>query len=355
MSKSSYAFQYKDLDLKMTGKIAETYDDNIEFEEANEKEDYITTLSLGLNATYEGRRRGLEMSGLINHRFNAKNSDIENSSESFALKSQNAFSAYDRMILNYNFTHSHSPASFDEAFGRENPRRESYRHNFNVKYSKDMSESLIINTKYAYNLTTFSGDTKDTYSHRVGFNINYLQSAATTYLVSYYYAENKFDNQTHTPTVGMKQHITRRLYLNGQAGLDIRKSSNGDKDTGLHTDISLTNEIDELSSARFLFASDERFSSEGGDVFSSWRTTGQYQRHLLNKLIGIFVIYYGEGTYSDSDIKDTFTGGNIDFNYLFSETLSGGVRYVYANNDSDDESREYTKNIITISLNKTFK
>ena len=81
VASNSYAFLYKELDLKVTGSVSERYDDNLTYTKEDKKEDYITRLGLGLTAQYEGKRRSLDLSGRINHRFNAKYEDIKNNSE----------------------------------------------------------------------------------------------------------------------------------------------------------------------------------------------------------------------------------------------------------------------------------
>ena len=58
LASSVSAIQYKELDIKINTSIAEMYDDNINYAKENKKEDFITTLGLGLNTKYEGRRRG---------------------------------------------------------------------------------------------------------------------------------------------------------------------------------------------------------------------------------------------------------------------------------------------------------
>ena len=202
------------------------YDDNITFSEENKEEDYITTLGLRVSTLYEGKRRMIGFSGSANQRFNARFSDIKNSSESASFNFRNDFTEYDRITMSYLFSHSYTPESFEEALDRVVARQESSDHRVNVNYIRILSESFNVNVRYAYRIRTYSDELRpDQYNHRIGFNLNYKPGIEHTYFLSYNYSQNKFHDVINTIRAGTQRYLTKRIYIDGQLGVDFTSST----------------------------------------------------------------------------------------------------------------------------------
>jgi uncharacterized protein (PEP-CTERM system associated) len=181
--------------------------------------------------------------------------------------------------------------------------------------------------------------------------MNYKPGAETTYSLAYNYSTNNFNDWTQSATFGLKRYITERIYFNGRAGLANNSQSS---DPGLNTSIVVTHEMSEVSRWTLLVSRRDQFAAETGAVTNRWQATGSYTRQLLKRLDGSVQIYYGEAKFEEVNITDTLTGANVNFNYAIAEDFSGSLRYVYANLDSEQEGRGYTKNIITLGITKTF-
>lgn len=362
MSSSAHAFPYKGLDIKIQGTIAEIYNDNVTFaKKEDKKEDFITTLTLDLGVKYEGRRRALEFTGRINRQFHTIHSDIKSSSENLTLNFKNEFSKYDRIRLTDTFSHTHVPASIEEEFGRIRGRRESYSNNFNLNFTRDISEHFTVIAKYANGLNKISreeGDSRDSYLNRLGIVTEYMHSTATTFLLSYTFSTTKYedagDTSAHSIATGMRQYITRRLYFDGKVGIDFITSVNN-KDTVKNViEVSLTDEIDETTVSKLTFVRRDRTVSDTDDIFSNWRITGSLKKQLSERLSGSLLGFYGHGEFVSSGITDRLFGANTAVSYEFKEGFRGRLTYIYSALDSTDETREYARNTLSMGLSKAF-
>jgi len=356
LSSNVYSFPYKDFDIAIQGSIGEMYDDNLTYVKYDKKGDFITTLGFVLDARYEGKRRALQFTGTINQLFNTKFKDIKNSSENLTFNFNNEFSKYDRVSLTDTFSHTQSPATFEEEFGRIRSRYNSYSNNIALNYSKDISEQFTLVTRYTNSLNRISGEGAQTSyrDNRLSFEVDYTHSIATIFFLSYDFFKNNFNIFTHTFTAGMKRYITRRLYLDGRAGVDVTTFSDNNKSTQQRFDVSITDEIDENTTTRLSFIRRGQATSEVGDVFRNWQITGGISRDLLKRLSGSLSGFYGQGRFVSTDITDTLLGATFSLNYVFNERLQGNLQYSYSNLDSTDETRGYTKSTMFLGLTVTF-
>ena len=372
------AFQYKDMDININAKIAEKYDDNIFFAKENKKRDFITTLGIGVNAKYQGRRRSLDFRGNINQRFNSEYSDIKNSSEDVGIDFRSEISRYDKVELNYSFNHFYAPESFEQELERTTARSETYDNRFNAEYSRDISEYFRVDMSYAYRQKNFSEEEKedreDTSYNEIGLELRYKPGIATTLLVAYGYEMNNFnDEKINRYTGGLKYYITKRFYFDGRAGWDESFSGTANR-TRLHVNASLTNEIDENSVAKISYKQGERFDSEEGSISYNWQVRGELKRHLLKQLSGSVSAFYGETEFEETkrtetpsgdpdsiEIKKTNTllGVNAELTYEIQEDMRVKLLYTYADRDitiDGDSTTDigYIRNTVTLSLTRSF-
>ena len=357
LASSVSAIQYKELDIKINTSIAEMYVDNINYAKENKKEDFITTLGLGLNTKYEGRRRSLDIAGRMNYRFNARrkdNKDIRNNSEHLNINFKNEFSVYDMINLKYTFNHSYAPGSFEEELDRTTGERETFENRFNADYTRNISEHFKFDTRYTHRLKEFSEENrKDSSLNIIAFDIRYRPVIATTFLLTYAYERNNVNNEINRYAAGIKYYITNRLYFNGRAGWDRSFSGKTKKDK-LNINASLTNEIDENSVASISYNKSEDFDSEGDDISGKWNVKGSLKRQLLKNLKTSLSGYYGESAFNASGITNALLGANLSLSYEVWEDMHVNLHYAYSDLDSTDRSRGYTRNAVTLSLYKSF-
>lgn len=352
MPANSFPFSSNALDLKISGTISETYDDNLTFEKDNKKEDFITTLGLGVGITHEGKRRSLSFNGNLNQRFNAKFSDIKSSSENLNIVFNQELSKYSRIRLTDIFSHSRFPSGFEEEFGRVAGRRESYNNNVNLYYVKEFSERINMNTSYTFSQSFFPDESvNDSSSNSFGFNVGYRYGISSTISLSSSYSSNNFGNSIYSAGVGIKQqvYITKKSFFTGNVGL----KGNSNDNIGLNINVNYTTDIDERTFFSFKFNTSDQLTDEGGEIFDNWRLSANFTRDILEKLMGSIAINYAKGTFSSTDITDTLLGSNSYLSYSFTESLRGSINYSLSNLDSTEENRKYMKNVVYVNISKT--
>ncbi|RJQ23994.1 MAG: hypothetical protein C4560_00335 [Nitrospiraceae bacterium] len=353
-----FAFPYQGIDLKINSSIAETYDDNINFSKNEKEEDFITELLLGIDARYEGKRRFLNLGGNINQRFHFRFPDIKSSSENIRLNFRNEFSEYDTLQLNYNYSHSQAPESFEDEFGRVETRRSSYKNAFDAIYYKQFSERLNSSFRYIYSLSIVPEETSsDSSLNGIGLNLNYLHNASSTLYISYDFSDIKYKGGGNISfqilAAGFKKYITRQLFLDGRVGIDIVDPDIGQGYITESYDVSLTDEIDRNTVMKLSFQRSDEATSEREDIFRNWQLTGNVTREFTDKVAGSIEVFYGKGKYVTLSEGSTFLGASTNFAYNVTERLSGKAGYRYSNRDSTIDT-EYTRNTASIGLSYIF-
>ncbi len=351
-SLNAYAFPYRGMDINVQTSVTETYDDNLTFTREDRKEDFVTALGLDVGVRYEGRRRSLSLNASANERFHSKYDEIKSSSERVSLSFLNEFSAYDRIKLTDAFSHSRTPAGFEEEFGRVRGRRETFRNRAAVNYQRNLGDHFTVNSNYAYTVTRFpKEDLRDSSRNDLGFNVNYRRNTATTLFLSYHFSRNSFDISNHTAAVGIKQYLKKKLHINASVGVSYLPSFGVTKN---YIQSSLTDEIDRKTRVKLSFIKRERSVSDRKDVFSNWRASANFIRQLSDKLGFKLLGFYGEGKFLETGVINTLTGADVTFSYAFLEDFTGQLRYAFSDYDSTREDYGYRRNTVSISLKKTF-
>jgi hypothetical protein len=349
----AHAFRYKGVDFTMLTALTETYADNINLEKENKDFDFITFLSLGLNADYERKRGGLKVSGLINRAYHARFSDTDSSSEFVKLDFTHEFSTYDRLSLRNDFAHTQVPQSFEDEFFRQEGRRDAFENDFQVNYGRNISKRLSIKASYSYLKSLFPDeDSRDTSTNGIGIDVTYSHNFKTNVVLSYNYSRNNFGNSTYNVGIGLRKdvYISKTSYFTG----DVRISGNSSDDARLGFNASFVNEIDKISFTRVNLDTTDVLLSEGGDVFDRWQVDGIYSRQLSEVLQGAVQFFYGEGTVSSSGGKDTFVGGSISITYAITEDIRGNLSYSFSHLDSSAPDRGYDRNNVSLRITKAF-
>jgi hypothetical protein len=357
MSSITCAFPFKGVDMVISGRISETYDDNINYEKDNRREDFITRLSLNISGMYEGKRRALLLTGNIKRGFHSKYKDIKDSLESLTLKLRNEFSEYSRINLKNTYTHQQAPVSFEEEFGRVIGRYDSYRNNFNLEYTRDVSEHFLLTTTYANGIYWSSRiDSKKSYNNKVGVSVTYFHDIDTSFFVRYSGSRTNYEGgergiTNHTFAAGTKKYVTKRLFLDAGVGANYLPTFGF---TSSYIDGSLTDEIDKRTIAVITFFRGDYSVSDRRDIFSNWRITGDISKQLSKELNSSFSIFYGQGEYEIAIETNKLIGLKVNLSYEFNENLSGELAYSYSNFISSIENAGYFKNTmffaITMSL-----
>lgn len=353
------AYEISGVDIKPRGSISEAYDDNITFVKDNAEEDFITNIGLGLDGKYEDKSKTLEFTGNINRQIFAENHKFDNTSEDFSLDFKKELSRYDRLNLIDAFTHAYEPVSLAEAFGRTTGRYSYYTNRFSLEYAKDITEPLTVSIRYGNDLDIFlREDLSDSYLNRAGVKADYSLSSATIFSFLYDYSNREFDpgnNATKNAlSAGIRQYITKQLYLDTRAGIDFINSYNNADYTKPMIFASLTDEIDENTTAFLSFTKEYSTNPYTEDIFNNWQVSTYLTRELLKNLGCSISAFYGKGKYTSLNIREELMGGEVSLTYNLKKNLRLDLTYSYSKTNSTDDTREYAKNKISSRLTVGF-
>jgi hypothetical protein len=353
------AWRIGTIDILMTGSVRETYDDNITYAQSDPKDDFITSVILGIGAHYEEKTRNFKLSGDISRNFFADNSNFNNTSEDIRFDFGQEFSKYDRISLQDTFSHATEPRSFEDALGRTSGRYSTYSNRFNAAYTRELTRQLSVITRYAHETNQYSRkDLKHSALDSIGLETDYAFSSMTIALLSYDFAKRQFERGAHaytqTVTGGLRQYLTSRLYLDAKAGMNFIRSYNDTRFSRPLFSASLTNDIDENTSANIALKKEYYTRSYESDIFNYWESSGMLTRRLLERLGVSLSGFYGQGEYISFKIKDKVKGAAISLPYDVVKDAKLTLGYSYSHTTSNVTSREYKKNTVSLGLTMDF-
>ncbi|MBN2097698.1 MAG: outer membrane beta-barrel protein [Candidatus Omnitrophica bacterium] len=359
LATAAFGFDAEDLDVQVRANVSETYDDNITFAHQDAKKDFITSFSLGTDLKYEQKMRSLSLAANIFQQLFADCSDFNNTSQDLSLDYKQELSKYARLSLLNRFSHSYEPRSFEDAFGRSGGRYSYYRNRFSLGYIKDISKQLSVGARYANELNEISReDLADSYLNNFGLDATYFLSSNNILSGSYDFSNRNFNPgssaSTNSLATGLRHYFTEQLYFDGRAGLDIINSFFEKSYTKPLIFAALTSDIDETAQASLSFSQQYTTTSYTQDLFKQWRLSAALNKQLFKRLNCALSAFYGEGEYVSSSITDELNGASCSLRYDLNEQLTGTLSYSYTSVDSNLNTREYSKNRISLRLSYDF-
>ncbi|HOW43240.1 MAG TPA: outer membrane beta-barrel protein [Candidatus Omnitrophota bacterium] len=355
----AHAYLINGWDLKALGSLSVSYDDNITYAQTNEKDDYITTASVGLDAAYEGKTQNLAFTARINQQFFDKYSDFDNTSEHINARYNRELNPYERFSLSDTFTHAEEPSSFEDEFGRTSGRYSYLRNRFNASYSRDFTKEFTGSLRYANEITDYSrNDMSDSYYNRFGVSGDYIFSSKTQGSISYDIAVREFDPGASATInslgAGGRHYFTSQVYLDGKTGYDFIRSFNNRNYVKPFFQVTLTDDLDATTRASISYSKQYTTNSSTQDLFNQWQFSAGLGNQIFRRLgLGVNA-FYGEGTYTVVDVRDTFQGINVGLVYDVADNIKANVSYAYSQTDSNSDTRDYEKNAVTCGLTVLF-
>jgi len=354
----AFALSIGNLDVNIRTAFHEIYDDNITYSSDNKKSDTISNLGLGIELNYEGKTSTLNMLANLNQQFYSQNSGFNYLAEDFAGTYTKEFTRHDRIELSDTYVHSDEPRSFEDELGRTSGRYAYSRNRFDLAYTKDITKQFTMIFSFLNEIVNYSSAAlTDNYMNQGGIEADYALSSKDIVLLNYQYSARKFkssnDIKMHRFSGGLRHYFTNQLYFDARGGQDY-VSNEGTDSNGQYISTALTSELDKTTTLSILYLKQLNSTSYTQEIFKSWRTSASLTKRLFKRLRTELSCYYGEGDYTQSDIKDTLKGANIGFVYDVSERISFDVNYTFTDLKSNISSREYTKNRIWAGMTVEF-
>ncbi len=353
--RNAYSFDYHNLNVKINSRVREMYDDNITYVKENRKKDFITNLSVELGIEYEGKTSGFSIDAGVTQQIFAGHPNYNNTAETASLNFKQELSKYDRISVSDDLSHTYEARSFEEAFVRTGGRYSYFNNNFRINYEKDLLKQLGVSAWYANSINIISRKgSNDSYLNAAGAEARYFLSSTAIPRLSYDFTRRAFTNggnaSKHTVAAGARYYITRKLYFDGKAGIDIMNSYD-DKDYARPVIVaSLMNDIDRTSRAGITFMKKYEMNPYVEDLFDQWQILCVFGRQPFKRLGYAISGFFGRGEYVAYDIKDKFWGVNSGLTYDFTKNIKGRVDYSYSNRASDEGVMKYSKNRVLVGL-----
>lgn len=360
-SAPAYAFRVGDVELTPLFSVEERYDDNITSSESNELDDYITKLSIGLEATAPGKTQELSLKGGVSHEFFSKEDGYDNTSENISLNYKKQMDQYQSLGLQEAFTHAEEPLTFEDEFGQIGVgRRAYYLNRFGLDYTKDVSKQFSMTAGFQSEIYDRSGEgTLDSYLNGINARFDYAFSSATIVSSVVGFSQRNYDPgddiySTNVDAV-LRKFITKQFYADFMAGISfIKVGGGGDNYTEPRYQITLTDEVSENTRYSWTIQKQQTTSAWVSDVFDQWRTSLDVNHRIYNRLGLHASLFYGEGEYTGVNVKDKFTGMNGRLDYEITPRVTAFLSHTYSNTSSDLSSREYARNITMLGVRGRF-
>ncbi len=354
-----FAYRVGDVDLELKASASEAYDDNITFVNTEEKKDSSTNLNLGLDGNYVGKTRSLYFSVNLNHQIFDTYSNYDNTSENLSLAYLQEFSKYSRISLKDSFTHSEEPRSFEDEFGRTSGRYSTNRNKFNAEFTRDYSQKFRLIWRYSYEIYDPSrSDLSSSYQNKLGAEADYAFNSQTIGYVTYDFSQRNFDPGSEATFnilgAGLRQYFTSQFYADARFGLDLINSYDERNYAKPFFFLSLSDEFDPTSKLTVSLVKEYTANAYTQDLFNYWQISASLTKQVFQRLRLGLNVFTGEGKYNSLGIEDKLKGLSLGLDYDLLHNLTAKLQYSYSQTESNFESREYTRNFISLGLRYAF-
>lgn len=362
-SSNAFPFPYNDLELKINMTTSETYNDNIDYNQENEKEDFVTRLRVTAAASYPGKLALLGFTGYMDQSLYAGHNERNAMSGGVVFNFEKDLSKYDRFDVRHEFTKTFEPGSVEDEFGRTVSRSERINNKFTANYSRDLSQNLTGSSQYSYSIDRIPDiDREDTIRNLFSLTSSYAYNAATSFFMSYEFSDARSEDgpkfEANSVLAGVRMNISKALSVNVSAGLDFIDSQIDDvhaRGTDEYLKASVTGDF-KTGDINLSLVKRKEANVYRQELFDKWEASLALTHDLTPKLNGALSGFWGKGTFQTTNVQENLLGADVTIRHEFSERLSGAFGYQYsrrATNDAD-QLQGYIKNSIYTKLDASF-
>ncbi len=348
-----------DVHWLLGGEIRETYTDNVTYTKNDPIRDAVTGISLLGGAKYEGKNTYLDVKGRVTQNIYASHSEFNNISEDIYVSWHHDLTPYDGFTVRDTFQHGEDPFNFESAFGRTSGRY-SFSHNYlDMSYARILSKQWTAKLNYRqFNDNYSRSDISDSVQYSPGVETIYEFDSAHQALLSYDFDHRTFDPgesaSTHTVSTGYRHYLTNQWVVELKPGVSLIDSYSGRHYTKPRYEASLTEIVDKNTTFKVKYVQSYAPTSYNQDIFNSWRWVGEATKQLSDLLIGRVSAFFGKGEYVASEIRDKLIGANVNIEYALTKHSDLFLSYSLERTDSNTDTRDYTRNMVTAGIKFSF-
>jgi hypothetical protein len=355
------AAEGRQTDVRVTASVGQRFDDNINYTRDDEQSDLITTLGAGVGVAYESKRTPIDVSAEVVQEVFLEHTEERNTAAYLGVRAKHELTEHETVTVANRFSHTAEPRTFEDEFERVGGRFDYTRNRLDIDYRRELTPRATVSAGYGYDVDNASGSgLLDSSVNRVSMENSYAINSKNAMFGRYEFLHRALEPvgataRVYTVSAGARHHFTEQLSLEARAGADIIDSYSGDRLVRPVWTATLTDQIDERTSADLLSFS-QRYSTSPytDDVFNSWRVSGAVHRQLRSRLQGSASAFYGRGKYVALGIREDLVGANAALSYELTKRMRATVSYTFSDATSNIGAREYRKNTLLVSLSTAF-
>lgn len=341
------------------GRLKTTYDDNVTFAHTNKLSDVLQTVLVGLDFKADTSRNSFLAQLDLSRNFYFENKSFDNTTVGLRLSDGFEFSDRLRLTTSDDYQRSEDPRSFDDQFGRSSGRYRTDRNQINLGLDFDLNSHTMLQYTYGHEYTGYSRkDLEDTDMHHTGGRVQYAFDDANRIGVGYDYSRRFFETGNelvdHTIYGDYGHSFTKQLNLTVKAGQDMIDSDSSGKSRQARYEINLLNDIDETTNAGLKYTRGLNSYAYSQDLFDAYRFSATFGKELTSRFFAQGAVFYGEGEYKQSKVRDRLSGLNAGVTYAVTQNIGAGISYSFSETKSNQDSRSYQRNAVGFQVNMKF-
>lgn len=341
----------------VTAGVSSRYDDNISAEYRNERDDIISSISLGISKDLQKRNHLLNLSADIYQNIFWDNSELSNTSESVALSYKSSLSRYTDIYLSEKFSHKYEIEDFGDALGRDEGHYSRYENRFSMGMEKSFTKTFSASAEYTNSIYTVSNDNgTDSVAHLLRLSGIYYFSSASILTVfgetEKRYYDPDGDLLKNSFVASHRYFFNPYLYCDTGVGTDMLDS--GSNDFEPHLFFTLTRDLNRNSSLELALRQLHIPQTDTEAVYRKREVSFSFS-HRFSALFSIRCeAYFGDGEFTDLGIEDELLGWSINGRYELRENISLDMGYRFREETSNIKTREYSRNIFSFGIKAGF-
>jgi hypothetical protein len=354
----------KDLAWAEKGFIVRTsadagYDSNIRYTNDNEIGSFITRTTLGFQYYLEEKTQSLDLLAQLHHQYYFDHTEFNNFSQDIGVFFKKETSEFHTFGIEDTFTHDEDATTFEDEFGRESGRFDTYINDFSYIDSRQLTPENLLRISYSNEIKEVDHpDLLDSIDNNINFEINQVWSPKTEVFLTYDFVHSYIDLPDHAflhiLAPGLKRHLTPKLLLKTYAGANIVQTYDDENLIRPAYYAAVTYDVDETSAYTLSYKKAHVTTGYIDDVFDQWRISLEFKKELSKRLSGYISTFMGEGEFVRRDISDEFSALGFGLSYLLNRNLKANLSYHLSNKNSNVAEREYTKSTIFLGFTLGF-
>lgn len=349
------------MEIILQGSVNETYDDNINTSGSAPESDWLTNIMLGITARSEVRAFDFDFSGHVYQRLSANHAENSSNSQDLAGSFNKDFSENVSFGISDVFQNYPEAGSFGVLFGRGDDNSGYKSNTANINLNIYLTQKLFLAGMYTNGIMkNDSYQLSDSVSHNPGGAIGYSFNTANILRFGYLYQLMKYDNgekiRGDSGYAQYEKYFTKQLRSLILAGYDYIDSDQG-QSLSKRWMASLIDDVDETNQLNITYEYGSAISNILNDILKNWTIRGTLSRQISNRVIMNMSIFYGEGTYEISGIKDKLFGASVNAAYIVTDFINLDIGYIFTWSSSEDPGADeikYDRNQFSIGLSALY-